>query len=237
MAPSTRLEHFAREVKALREHSAKDLLLVKAFQAQRLQGTYQDLLTHSQYRNPTLFFLNDLYGTKDFSQRDAELIRVIPALQRFLPDSALSTIADAVELDALSERLDHELCEVLLGSLGKSPSTCTLDQYRQAYRVVDQHNPQSREQQMKLVQHIGTALNVLVRKPLLGGLVKSMGPVAHAAGLSSMHDFLTHGFACFKAMGDAREFLAIIQTREAAIHQAMLSNLSNELLSKVIVPT
>lgn len=237
MAPSARLAYFAREVKALREQSAKDLLVVKAFQAQRLRGTYQDLLAHSQYQNPTLFFLNDLYGTKDFSQRDAELIRVIPALQRFLPDSALSTIADAVELDALSERLDHELSQSLLESLGEAHAACTLEQYRKAYRVVDQNNPQSREQQMKLVQHIGMALNGLVRKPLLGGLVKSMGPVAHAAGLSSMHEFLTHGFACFKAMGDARAFLAIIQTRETAIHQAMLSNLNDELLSKLIVPT
>jgi hypothetical protein len=180
--------------------------------------------------------LHDLYGTKDFSQRDQELARVIPALQRFLPEAALSTIADAVELDAISERLDHAVAKVLLEGPKPAEKDCSLEHYRAAYQAVHLADAAARDRQLALVQKIGTALNGLVKKPLLGGLLKTMGPVAHAAGLSSMHDFLMRGFEAFKTMGDASTFLQLIQTRESAIHQAMISKMSDELVERVVAP-
>ncbi len=231
LSPAQRLKHHASTVQALRAQPDQGLKPIKQFQANRLAKTYADLLLSSTYRAPARFFLDDLYGDKDFSQRDSELQRVIPTLQRFLPEAALGTIADAVELDSLSEQLDRAMAQSIV-----QEGPCSLANYRRAYIEVDVHLPRYRERQMELVQTIGGSLNGLVRKPLLGGLIKSMGPVAHAAGLSSMHDFLSRGFSAFKTMGDARTFLQIIQSREQAIHQAMHSKLEENLLVKVLVP-
>jgi hypothetical protein len=231
LSAAQRLKHFASAVQNLRAQPDQGYKRVKQFQANRLEQTYSDLLIDPLYRAPAQFFLNDLYGDKDFSQRDAELQRVIPALQRFLPESALGTIADAVELDSLSEQLDRALAQHV-----QHASDCGLSLYREAYQKVEQQFPNYRERQMALVQSIGQSLNGLVRKPLLGSLIKSMGPVAHAAGLSSMHDFLSRGFSVFKTMGDAQPFLRMIQNRELAIHQALISKLADEVVTKVLAP-
>jgi hypothetical protein len=231
LSAAQRLKHHASAVQKMRAQPDQGYKRVKQFQSERLAQTYCDLLVDATYRAPARFFLNDLYGDKDFSQRDAELQRVIPALQRFLPDSALGTIADAVELDSLSELLDRAL-----GQHVQNESHCNFTLYRDAYKEVEHEYPLHRERQMTLVQDIGKSLNGLVRKPLLGGLIKSMGPVAHAAGLTSMHDFLTRGFSVFKTMGDAQPFLRIIQNRELSIHQALTSKLADELVAKVLAP-
>ena len=86
---------------------------LKAWQAQRLARTYADLVGQPRYAAATRFFLEDLYGPKDFSARDGELLRIVPVMERLLPDSALETAALAIELEALSERLDHALARAL----------------------------------------------------------------------------------------------------------------------------
>ena len=256
-APEHRLATFAAQVRALRVQLNTDpslavsIIAVKKFQAIRLAKTHADLLVHPRYGDAAKFFLFELYGVKDFSQRDAELARVIPTLQRFLPSAALTVIADAVQLDALSEQLDF-LVGQQLQTMAKQDSgidasktnpadsstpfflarSATMEKpiawqrYRAAYRAVNS-NAQARamrETQMQLVMSIGSTLNGLVRKPLLGGLLKSMGPVAIAAGVGTMHDFLTRGFTAFKAMQDAKPFLQMIQTREQAMHDASVSS-------------
>ena len=55
-------------------------LAVKRFQSQRLARTYADLLASERYRESCEFFLEELYGPKDFEQRDQEVQRVVPRL-------------------------------------------------------------------------------------------------------------------------------------------------------------
>ena len=255
-SPEQRLATFAAQVRALRVQLNADPALavstmaVKKFQSARLALTHADLLVHPRYGDAAKFFLFDLYGVKDFSQRDAELARVIPTLQRFLPSTALTVIADAVQLDAISEQLDFLVGQQLRILAKQQPpatgvscgntdpatsfelirsapaNSIPWSVYRSAYCAVDANAPERamRERQMQLVLSIGSTLISLVRKPLLGGLLKSMGPVAAAAGVGTMHDFLTRGFTAFKAMQDAKPFLQMIQTREQAMHDASVSS-------------
>ena len=46
---------------------------------------------------------------------------------------------------------------------------------------------------------------------------------AQRAGLGSLQDFVERGFAAFRAMGGADEFLATVQQREAELHDAIMS--------------
>lgn len=212
---------------------ALQVAIVKAWQAYRLSQTHADLLQSARYRAAALFFVNDLYGSKSLTQRDAELARVIPTMNRFLPQAALSTICDAIELDALSESLDHRVAEKLVlkgraaaaqAAVGEDDAVGALEPYdRDAYAAAYRAGGgfEQRRQQIVAVQRIGQDLDGLVRKPLLGGLLASMGPPARAAGLAATHEFLQRGFSAFKAMGGAREFLRLVVSREQALAEAL----------------
>ena len=183
MNAAQRLRHLSSEVARLRLDAAPErspafaqaLRSLKHFQAGRLAQTHQDLLGSSRYGLATRFFLEDLYGAKDFSQRDAELERVIPTLTRFLPEAALATVADAVELDALSEDLDQKMTRFGLEHLGLDgpDQDWNAERYAEAYRGIG--SVDERAEQLELVPRIGRTLDKLVRGPFLGGAVVGDG--------------------------------------------------------------
>jgi hypothetical protein len=223
MEASHRLRAAAAEVAALRGldgigdevRARRDDL--RAWQAARLAQTHADLLALPRYEAATRFFLDELYGAKDFSQRDTELMRVIPTLARFLPEAALGTIADAVELDALSERLDLATAQALAADPLIRARPLDADAYARAYRAAGARA--DRERQIELIGHIGRALDRLVRHPLIGGLLSAMEGPARMAGLVAMHEFLSSGFRAFRSMKGADEFLRTIARRETELMQ------------------
>lgn len=222
MNQGQRLYEAARQVAVLRASIASDaparawMRAVKTWQAHRLARTHADLLAEPRHARAARFFLDDLYGVKDFSQRDAELARIVPMMVRLLPDAALATVADAVEMDALSERLDLALARDL-----RQPDAVAIDEsaYADAYRRAGSRA--EREHQLELIVAIGHSLDRLVRHPMLGRLLKAMAGPARLAGLSQMHDFLARGFDAFRSIGGASEFLARIERRERAILEAL----------------
>lgn len=188
---------------------------MKRFQARRLAHTYADLSAQPRYRAATHFFLADLYGEKDFSQRDREMLKIVPVMSRVLPASAVETAAHAIELEALSEALDQRLA----GALGDAP----LDEaaYAAAYR--ESSTREEREHQVHLVVAVGHRLDGLVRKPFIAQTLKLMRQPARVAGLSGLQDFLERGFEAFRAMHGAHEFLETFSRREKRILDNLFS--------------
>jgi hypothetical protein len=188
---------------------------VKEFQSARLRATYADIASLPRYRAATAFFLDDLYGPKDFSSRDAEMMRIVPVMSRVLPDSAVETAALAIELEALSESLDQRLAAALpAGAIAG-------EGYARAYRKSSA--PDERERQIALIEAVGERLDVLVRKPFVYATLKLMRKPAHLAGLSGLQDFLERGFASFREMHGADHFVALIGERERAIASDLFS--------------
>ncbi len=222
MEPGQRLESSAAEDARLRREIAGDprtrawVHAVKEWQAQRLARTHRALLEDPQSARAARLFLDDLYGAKDFSRRDAELARLVPMMVRLLPRSALETVADAIEMDALSERLDLGLARELRET---DPARITAARYADAYRRTGSRA--ERERQLALIQQIGHSLDRLVRHPMIGRLLKSMAGPARLAGLSQMQDFLVRGFEAFRAIGGAAAFLQAIEARERAILESI----------------
>jgi hypothetical protein len=228
-----RQAHRAAQLRADTNGLDHALAAVKHWQSARLAICHADLLAHPRYGQATQFFMQDLYGAKDFSARDQQLLRIINSLARYLPEAALATIADAVELDALSEQLDQSMARWLL-TAGCKPCEEPVEAFRSAhaqagglinlnlYRaaLVGASSLDERLQQVALVKRIGTALDRLVRKPLLGGLLSAMGPMARAASLGDMHEFLERGFGAFKAMRGAAQFIEVIVAREDNLMRA-----------------
>jgi hypothetical protein len=195
-------------------------LAVKHWQAQRLARTYPDLLASPRYRPASQFFLEELYGAKDFEARDGEALRVVPKLARMLPERAVETMALAVELDETSESLDARLAQ----AIGLPVDVAG---YARAYRETG--TPAERQLQIETVDRIGRTLEKLARIPLLAGMLHMMRTPAEAAGFGHLHRFLQSGFDAFKAMGAAGEFLATIRSRETALMQALFAGRTEEL--------
>ena len=185
------------------------------WQARRLRMTYEDLAGQDRYADAILFFQTDLYGSTDFSRRDADLARVVPVMVRMLPEGVIATIAKAVELHALSQTLDRSL----LARLPRADGQFSAGEYCRAYRRMGKRP--ERERQIRLIGEIGSRLAHFVQKPLIRAALRMMRQPARLAGFSALHDFLERGFVAFGKMGDATEFLATIDTRERALMEAL----------------
>lgn len=188
---------------------------LKAWQSQRLAESYADISSQPRYRSATAFFLDDLYGPKDFSGRDQEMMRILPTMSRILPASAVETAALAIELEALSEDLDQRLAKAL------PAGPITDASYANAYR--DSSSREERERQIALIDAVGHRLDSLVRKPLVFSTLKLMRQPARVAGLSDLQDFLERGFASFREMKGADGFLALLRSRETEILNRLFS--------------
>lgn len=187
---------------------------VKRYQSERLRDTYADLLQTPRYRAAAEFFLEDLYGEKDFEQRDREALRIVPRLARLLPERAVETMALAVELDELSEILDARVAAIAEIPLDDGA-------YARAYGRAGTREERAR--QIEMVNRIGQALDRLARTPLVSGMLHVMRAPAEAAGLLHLHLFLTRGFDSFRAMRGASEFLAIVRRRETDLMNKMFA--------------
>jgi hypothetical protein len=204
-----------------RENATTDLKAAAAraslrrFQAARMAETHADLLNASETRAAAQFFLDDLYGTHDFTQRDADIERLIPMMERLMPLSALQTIAEAIELDALSESLDRAMA-VCLGD------QFTEADYVRAYRQTG--NRGDREKQIAHVLSVGCSLSELARIPLISGTLAMMRGPAKLSGLYELHHFLERGFTSFKKMRRPQEFVTTIVRRETAIMENLYAD-------------
>jgi hypothetical protein len=188
---------------------------VRMFQNQRFARTYADLSLNPRYRAAVDFFLHELYGDVDMTARDADVVRVLPLMIKMLPAVALQTIRDALAFESLSERLDTEVA----GHLGNRP--LDLVSYGEAFRACGQRDV--REQQIRCVTQIGSAMDRTTRWPLIGTTLKLMRGPARAAGLGKLHEFLEGGHAAFRQMRGADEFLATIVKRETLIVERLFA--------------
>lgn len=192
---------------------AADRLRLRAWQADRLAATYRDLLDSERHCDAARFFLTELYGPKDFSERDHEVERILPTLSATLPAAGIRTIALAIEVDALSEELDAAMVAELRRA--RAMPKITEKAYAEAYRRCGKRA--QRELQLRLIGEIGEALAALTRKPLVHAALRLMRGPAKLAGLAELHMFLEDGYNAFHRMGDPTEFLDTVATREAAI--------------------
>lgn len=204
-----------REARAADAALGATVQALKRYQQQRFARTYADLLANARYGAAARFFLDELYGPKDFSERDAQFARVVPALVRLFPHELIETVALLARLHALSETLDSEMGRHLLGQ--------ALD--RAGYATAWQHTgqPEVREEQIRLTLAVGRDLDRLTRKPLLRTSLHLMRGPARAAGLPALQQFLESGFDTFKAMGGAESFLSTVGARERALAAALFA--------------
>lgn len=182
---------------------------VKRYQHRRFARSYADLLADARYAEAASYFLDDLYGPQDYSERDAQFARIVPTLARLFPPALLGTVADLTALHALAERFDTAMGRALdSDELGPQP-------YLRAWQASGGRG--ERERQIDLMLAVGRALDGYTRNPVLRHSLKVMRGPARAAGLGALQKLLERGFDSFAGLRGAEPFLNVITQRERAL--------------------
>ncbi len=185
---------------------------VKSFQARRFAGTYSDLLQSDEYRAAARFFLEELYSDQDYSERDAQFVRMAGALEKLFPQQVVQTAVSLAQLHRLTEELDSAMAAEWMANIDKPEVT----RYVMAWRHVGRRDDRNR--QLKTVMDIGNELNRLTRTPGLRQMLRMMRGPAKLARLGALQRFLESGFDTFAEMGRHAErvkyFLDTVIVRE-----------------------
>lgn len=195
-------------------------MLVTTWQSRRMEQTHADLLRSDRYRRATEFFLYDLYGSRSFTHHNQDFERVAPAMSRLLPDAVLHAMAEAVEMNVLSQELDARLERVLREELGVT-DRLEAEALAEAFRRTGDWA--GRERQSELFRSVGEALDRAAGNVLVRAALRLAGRPARMMGLGRLHDFMERGFDAFHAMRGAEEFLRTVIGRERAIVERIRS--------------
>ena len=187
---------------------------VRRWQAQRLERSFRHFMDDPGRRPAARFFLTDVYGDHDFSRRDADIAKVMPMMQRLLPGLLLHTVADGIELGALTHAFDLRVATAL-ESLAPGGDHLEGALYARAYRTVGL--PRLRSRQIDLIHAVGNGLASALRQPGVATLLRVSRTPARAMGLEQLQGFLERGVEAFRQLGDVPSFLDEIERSEREV--------------------
>ncbi|MBC5783962.1 hypothetical protein H8N03_13480 [Ramlibacter sp. USB13] len=217
MSTAQTIREAVAEVQRLREECrewpgiGQAVVRLKRFQAARFAGTYADLLASGTYGAAARFFLEELYGDRDYADRDTQFARIAGAVEKLFPRDVAQTAGALAQLHALTESLDHGMARAI--PLADAEDVAA---YVRAWKAVGRRA--DRQRQLESVVGLGAEMTRLTRLPGLRTMLKMMRRPAAAAGLSSLQSFLESGFDTFAAVarqqGGAERFLETVRERE-----------------------
>jgi hypothetical protein len=216
------------------------LAAVRSVQVKRFHFTYADFLASPRHGQAARFFLNELYGSHDYRQRDAQFARIAGAIERLFPAKVMALAVQLAEVHALTETLDWQLAQAWARQPGPAPGTAEemASRYLACWRQVGR--PADRDRQLQAVMALGWQLAEVVRIPGLRMALRLMRKPAHAAGLAVLQEVLENGFDAFTSMGKPDEFLQEVHTRESdwigRFYEAELPDMTARLARTLAVP-
>jgi len=188
--------------------------MLRIWQSERLKKTHADILNNPRYSAACNFFLDEIYGASDFSQRDNDLEYLYDVMSSVLPNFLLSLVRNTIDLNYLTNELDDQLLSVIVNDL-QSADKITPQIYTEAYRLCDNYD--QRVRQIDLLIEIGRQVDFGTKIPFISTTLRLARGPSHRAGWGDVHDFLENGYNSFKKIGGAKKFLAVIEKREKRI--------------------
>ena len=189
------------------------LKTLQSWQCERLMVTYKTFLLNKRFHPAMMFFIDELYGPKDFSQRDDDIARIVPKMSKILPEKALQSLEKALHLNRLSVHLDYTLLQHL-----EDVNTVDSSSYSAAYH--DSNNKAERTRQIDFIAALGQDLADVTNIIGIGMLLKMSRKPAQLAGFLTLHEFLEKGFNAFKKIGKVEDFInPIIETERDIMHK------------------
>ncbi len=182
---------------------------LQAFQSKRLERDYSHFRNDPQYVLLADFFLTDLYGTQDFSARDAQAKR-LHHFTNLAPGMSVHDIQIALDVLELTETLDKQVADILVKMNADVPfSEAT---YEEAYYRADAYQPRIR--QIELIDESLRRVYRLSRISLLGTTLNNTKTMAKLIGMSDMHRFLHKGYLALQKVNDIDPFLDEVVSKE-----------------------
>ncbi|MDB5928550.1 MAG: hypothetical protein JWR60_257 [Polaromonas sp.] len=223
-----RIRDALQQVAQLRQQHAGNTALayanaeVKRYQARRFRATYADLLRNPRYQPAASFFLHELYGDKDYTDRDQQFARIAQTIARLFPEAVVNAAASMAEVHALTETLDDLMARAWLAPPPQARQASESARYLSCWRQLGDRA--ARQKQLDVVLQLGQELDRLTRTFGLRSLLKMMRRPAAAAGLASLQQFLETGFDAFATMNGADEFLRLVRQRESEWSRAFFDD-------------
>lgn len=207
--------HSLATLKALAEKASisEHIVQLQHWQCQRLIASHRQMHDHPKFNPAMRFFVEELYGPKDFSQRDNDIARVIPKMAKLLPEQALTSVASALHLNTLSYELDFDLVRQL------NNQTLSRQSYAEAYRACN--NQAQRQQQLDFIQQLGSDLSEVVNIRGISMLLSMSAKPAKIAGLEALHAFLKQGYNAFNKLGKVEDFIEPVLSLETQIMHSL----------------
>jgi hypothetical protein len=180
-------------------------IALQVFQSSRLRRDYGDLAAIPMYEPVGEFFFSELYGPRDFSERDDNARR----LQHFLhivPGVHLRDIEEILDLIGLTAHLDDGLTLRLIEA--GAPVDFGEATYERLYREAG--NYAERLRQIELIQSSLRNVFRLSRSQLLGIGLSRSALLARLAGFEAGHNFLLKGYRALRGVGEIDSFATTI---------------------------
>ena len=193
--------------------SPNEIKQLTLWQSQRLKQTHHDLYHAPNYTQGLEFLFDELYSAQDFSERDRDLERIFTKMVKLLPKTVIGTVSLLVELNLLTQKLDHELADTIFYKLGYSE--ITEQNYCEAYRHCN--NQDQRKYQIKLTSELGEKMDKYARSNLINFSLKITETPAEMAGLSKLHAFIMRGFTAFHTMKGVQTLMGTLTQRESVV--------------------
>ncbi|MCH8542567.1 MAG: hypothetical protein LAT61_03245 [Alcanivorax sp.] len=226
MTAGERLQTALERFFALRQHGddarfAARLGRLQRWQTARLRTSHQDLLTQPGAEAGMEFLFSEVYGGRDLRPVAKEVRRALPKALKLLPDRVMATSASALEAAIITQELDEQMTDLLGSELDHPHDTLTADLYALAYR--NQQQEAARERQLQLVSELGHHIDRYVRSRMIQTTFRLVRRPAHAAGFSSLYDFLDRGFGAMRPLPSVDALLTTLATREREIMRRLLA--------------
>ncbi len=190
--------------------------LLRKWQCSRLLYSYDALYQQKKYRAAMDFFTDELYGPNDFTERDEDIKKVLPLMEKVLSKETLSTFELALKLNTLSYQLDFEL----LKNLGDITDISN-EQYAQAY--LSCNNQEQRQLQLELIGVLAKSLETIAHKKSIMLVLKFSRKPAKLAGLGELQAILERGADAFRKIKKIDSFIQPIIQGETEIMQNLFS--------------
>jgi len=187
---------------------------LQAFQSARLNDTYADLKSDSEYAKIGRFFFEKLYAPEDFSFRDTSIKKLHRLLKGKVYKGMITAVTQVIELHELSDMLDDRMVEQMMAfGIGEDMD---MDQYQEIYRSLDNYD--QRIYQIKLSTEVTRAFHKLSRKWVVALSLKTVRTAAHLIGMGKIIDFVYEGYDGFRAIKNIDFFVETVEKREMAWH-------------------
>ncbi|MFQ6007263.1 MAG: hypothetical protein ACE5OQ_17380 [Woeseia sp.] len=174
-----------------------------AWQIDYLLPLYEDLRESPDYAAAVDFVVSDLMGI-GVSRRDHDIARIVPIMSRMLPDTALHTVAAAMELNARVLAINVSICRQLYGEKPVDSDFSEFD-YCSACRRASSLDESI--ELIQLIRELGRKLEHIVHIPMIRLTLKAMHAPARLAGFIALQSFLEKGYSTFVALEDVDQFL------------------------------